>query len=61
MNEILANTTIVFIISCLLISACLYIYREKKKGSHCIGCPMSGNCPRHKACVGHAEKTGINS
>jgi hypothetical protein len=27
-----------------------YIYREKKKGTHCIGCPMAGNCHKSKAC-----------
>ncbi|MBQ4220295.1 MAG: FeoB-associated Cys-rich membrane protein [Butyrivibrio sp.] len=25
-----------------------YIYKEKKKGTHCIGCPSAGNC--RKAC-----------
>ncbi|MBE7016021.1 MAG: FeoB-associated Cys-rich membrane protein [Ruminococcaceae bacterium] len=23
-----------------------YIYKEKKKGSHCIGCPHSGKCQK---------------
>ena len=59
MNEILANTTIVFIISCLLISACLYIYREKKKGSHCIGCPMVGECAKAKAAQCAAKKSKV--
>jgi hypothetical protein len=33
---------------CLLVGSSIgYIYKEKKKGTHCIGCPMAGNC--HKA------------
>ena len=27
-----------------------YIYREKKKGTHCIGGPMAGNCHKSKTC-----------
>ena len=27
-----------------------YIYKEKKKGTHCIGCPMAGKCQKAKAC-----------
>ena len=27
-----------------------YIYKEKKKGAHCIGCPMAGNCHKAKTC-----------
>ena len=48
------------IIILLFAGASYYIYKEKKKGRHCIGCPMAGNCPRHKGCAGHADKAGIN-
>ncbi|WP_081846682.1 FeoB-associated Cys-rich membrane protein [Butyrivibrio sp. AE3004] len=27
-----------------------YIYKEKKKGTRCIGCPMSGNCHKATSC-----------
>lgn len=27
-----------------------YIYKEKKKGARCIGCPMSGNCHKTNSC-----------
>ncbi|MBO6205479.1 MAG: hypothetical protein J6N53_08590 [Lachnospiraceae bacterium] len=37
------------VIALLFTGACVYIYREKKKGRHCIGCPMAGNCAKcHK-------------
>ena len=29
--------------------ASYYIYKEKKKGTRCIGCPMAGNCAKAKA------------
>ncbi len=34
------------IILCLLSGAGLYIYREKKKGTRCIGCPIAGKCEK---------------
>ena len=27
-----------------------YIIKEKKKGTHCIGCPMAGNCHKTGSC-----------
>ncbi|SFU83687.1 FeoB-associated Cys-rich membrane protein [Butyrivibrio sp. M55] len=27
-----------------------YIYKEKKKGTHCIGCPSAGNCRKARNC-----------
>ena len=26
-----------------------YIYKEKKKGSHCVGCPYAGSCQKYAA------------
>ncbi len=34
--------------------AILYIYKEKKKGTRCIGCPSAGCCSA-KACGNMAE------
>ena len=48
MNALLANIIIILILAALLTVACLYIYKEKKKGRHCIGCPMAGSCHRKK-------------
>ena len=40
-----------FIVTIILIAivglAVAYIYKEKKKGTKCIGCPMAGNCGKH--------------
>ena len=44
MADVIATIVIVL----LFTGACSYIYKEKKKGSHCIGCPMAKNCARAK-------------
>ena len=36
------------VILVLVAGASLYIYKEKKKGRRCIGCPMAGNCAKCK-------------
>ncbi|SFC53359.1 FeoB-associated Cys-rich membrane protein [Butyrivibrio sp. YAB3001] len=36
---------------CLILGFSIgYIYKEKKKGTHCIGCPMAGNCHKSGSC-----------
>ena len=46
----MANVIAVIVIALLFVGACVYIYKEKKKGSHCIGCPMAKNCAKAQAC-----------
>lgn len=50
MTPFLANAIIVLILVIAVSGAIGYIYKEKKKGRHCIGCPMAGNCPKHNQC-----------
>ena len=44
--------TIIAIIAivAILFFAGRYLYKEKKKGKKCIGCPDSGNCPSGMSC-----------
>ena len=49
MPPILQNIILVVIILGLLSASCYYIYKEKKKGKRCIGCPMAGECAKAKA------------
>jgi len=42
----------ILIILAIVGGASFYIYREKKKGRACIGCPMAGDCQRKKAQAG---------
>ncbi|MCR5674675.1 MAG: FeoB-associated Cys-rich membrane protein [Lachnospiraceae bacterium] len=46
MGALLSDIVIMTVLLLLLSGACAYIYKEKKRGSHCIGCPMAGSCPR---------------
>lgn len=46
MGPLISNIIIIMILLAAVFGACYYIYREKKKGRQCIGCPSSGSCPR---------------
>ncbi len=35
---------VIAIIVLIIFSASFYIYKEKKKGKKCIGCPYAGEC-----------------
>ncbi len=35
---------VILVLILILGTAAGYVYREKKKGSKCIGCPYSGSC-----------------
>lgn len=32
-----------------------YVYREKKKGNACIGCPYAGSCHKQDKCEGERK------
>ena len=49
MTVIAANIIISIILIALVGGAIYYIYKEKKKGTKCIGCPMAGSCTKHKS------------
>ncbi len=40
------NYIIAGVVVLAILSASLYIYKEKKKGKKCIGCPDSCNCSK---------------
>ena len=58
MGAFLSDLIIVIIVAGLVTAASLYIYKEKKKGRHCIGCPMAGKCPKHHACANSVKGYG---
>jgi hypothetical protein len=39
------NVIVLLVVAVIIAVAVLYIYREKKKGSKCIGCPHAKSCP----------------
>ena len=55
MGAVLSNIIAITIVVLLVAGACVYIYREKKRGSHCIGCPMAGKCPGKYAPCGQKK------
>ncbi|MDE6775676.1 MAG: FeoB-associated Cys-rich membrane protein [Ruminococcus sp.] len=38
------NIIIIAIVLAIVISISVYLYRAKKRGQHCIGCPNSKSC-----------------
>lgn len=48
----MANITITLILIAVVGAAVGYIWKEKKKGTKCIGCPNAGCCA-HKGCGGN--------
>ena len=55
----LKNTILILVIAAIIGSAALYIYKEKKRGVKCIGCPegcsCSGNCGSCGGCSSDAK------
>ncbi len=39
------NIIIILILVCVIGLAAGYVYKAKKSGKKCIGCPESGSCP----------------
>lgn len=54
----MANFIVVVILAAMLIGASWYIYKAKKSGKKCIGCPDGGACAMSKnggACNCHQD------
>jgi len=43
----MANFIIIAILLCIVGSIVLYLYRAKKRGETCIGCPYGKQCGSH--------------
>lgn len=41
----MADFIVVVIVLALVAAAVIYIIKEKKRGTKCIGCPAEGGCP----------------
>ncbi len=48
----LTDIILLIVIAAILIIPSIYIYRKKKSGAHCIGCPDAGTCNK---CDSHTE------
>lgn len=38
------NVIIIAVLAVIIVAAALYVYKAKKSGKKCIGCPDSGSC-----------------
>lgn len=45
----MATVIAILALALILFFAIRYIYKEKKKGTACIGCPYAGSCQKHHA------------
>lgn len=54
----MTNLIVFLIIAAIVGGASLYIYKAKKRGVKCIGCPSSGTCAKGN---GHACSGGCAS
>ena len=50
------NIIVVIILVAIATMAALYIFKQKKKGIGCIGCPANANCPNKNKCKSCSEK-----
>lgn len=49
------NLIIVIILLCMVSVILRYLYKEKKKGTTCIGCPYAKQCSSKYGC--HSDKS----
>ena len=46
------NIIVIAVILAILVSASVYIWKEKKRGVKCIGCPEGCSCGKGGSCSG---------
>ena len=51
MNPNLVDIILVIVLVALVGLACLYIYKSKKAGAICIGCPYTKECAKKGNCL----------
>ena len=50
------NIIIIALVILIVTLAVTYVYKEKKNGKKCIGCPEGGKCTSGDCCNCHIEK-----
>lgn len=48
MNGILADIIIIAVLAAIIFGTAFYLYRAKKRGESCIGCPYAKQCADKK-------------
>jgi hypothetical protein len=57
MNPNLVDIILVIVLVALVGLACLYIYKSKKAGAVCIGCPYAKECAKKGNCPSKNENS----
>ncbi len=52
----MANLIVALAVAGAVGAACRHIYKEKKRGTACIGCPMAESCGKACGCDGSKQK-----
>lgn len=53
MGEVISNIAIIVIIAVIVAAIIRYLYRAKKRGEGCIGCPYGKQCSGHNCSGSH--------
>ena len=53
----MVDIILILILAAVVGSASVYIYKAKKRGTKCIGCPAAGSCPSRSCGCGHSEQS----
>lgn len=59
-EQLMENVIVAGILVCLVGAAIFYLWKEKKNGRKCIGCPAAGGCS-HSECKGTKESCNCHS
>ena len=59
MNGYIADIIVVMILLAAFCAAVVYIYKEKKRGRQCLGCPMAGECTKRSKKKNGSGKKGV--
>ncbi|MBQ8577050.1 MAG: FeoB-associated Cys-rich membrane protein [Clostridia bacterium] len=55
----MVNVIVILILVCIVAAIVLYLYRVKKRGEHCVGCPYAKQCASHSGTgCGGCHNTG---
>ena len=51
------NIILILVLLFILVSIILYLYKAKKRGEHCIGCPYSKQCNKKSCTPNHKKRS----
>lgn len=55
MSSMVSNIIVIVIVAAIVACIVRYLYKAKKRGDHCIGCPYGGQCQK-ESCSGMSQK-----